>query len=141
MDNKNKTALLSLALVAFGTVSTINTKPAQASMSDAVKFVNDNWGSIVSNLWSPWNKQVFMLSHSSQEVESTKKQYVSRAEGVLTDRCINKVADQYYTGWRNNAVKTAYRWTIAMRIENGVGNCYQRMPNQKADDFMRKRGY
>lgn len=139
MKNKIFFTLITLGAIAISPIAHI--KPAQASLSDAAKFLDDNWGSIVSNAWSPFNKQVFMTNLSSQETKSVQEQYRSRANGVLTDRCINKVADTYYTGWRKNAIKTAYRWTIAMRVENGVANCYQRMPNRNADNFMRRRGW
>ncbi|MEH1887635.1 MAG: hypothetical protein V7L19_30715 [Nostoc sp.] len=139
---KMKSIVLGLASAAVLTTGlTISQKPAQASFKDAADFLNDNWGAIVSNLWSPWNKQVFMTNLSPQETRDVQNQYRSRADGVLTDRCINKVADTYYSSWRNNATKTAYRWTIAMRVENGQANCYQRMPNQSADAFMRRRGW
>lgn len=129
-------------LTATSVVTTLTAKPAQAaSMSEAVNFLSSNWNAIVSNLWSPWNKQVFMTNLSPQETQAVQNQYRSRADGVLADRCVNKVADTYYTDWRNGAVKTAYRWTIAMRVENGRANCYQRMPNQNADAFMRARGW
>ncbi len=123
-------------------LTSINTQSAQAvSLSEAANFLNDNWNAIVSNLWTPWNKQVFMTNLSPQETQAVQNQYRSRADGVLVDRCVNKVADTYYTGWRNGAIKTAMRWTIAMRVENGQANCYERMPNQYADAFMRKRGW
>ncbi len=129
-------------LTATSLVTTLTAKPAQAaSVSEAVNFLANNWNAIVSNLWSPWNKQVFMTNLSPQETQAVQNQYRSRADGVLFDRCVNKVADTYYTGWRNGVVKTTNRWTIAMRVENGQANCYQRMPNQYADTFMRARGW
>jgi hypothetical protein len=129
-------------LTATSVVTALTAKPAQAaSISEAVNFLGNNWDAIVSNLWSPWNKQVFMTNLSPQETQAVQNQYRSRADGVLSDRCVNKVADTYYTGWRNGATKTAMRWTIAMRVENGQANCYQRMPNQYADAFMRARGW
>ncbi|QXE26174.1 hypothetical protein B6N60_04905 [Richelia sinica FACHB-800] len=137
-----KSIVLGIASAAVLTTGlTISQRPAQASWSDATNFLNNNWGAIVSNLWSPWNKQVFMTNLSPQETRDVQNQYRSRADGVLFDRCVNKVADTYYTGWRNGAIKTAYRWTISMRVENGQANCYQRMTNNNADDFMRRRGW
>jgi hypothetical protein len=119
----------------------LSAQPAQASWADAGQFLNDNWGALVSNLWSPWNKQVYMTSLSPQETRDVQRQYQSRADGVLNARCIDRVADTYYTGWRNTAIKTAYRWVVASRIENGQTNCYMRMPNAHADAFIKRRGW
>ncbi|MEH1797286.1 hypothetical protein [Nostoc sp.] len=141
---KTKSIVLGLASVAavLATSFTVTQKPAQASsLNDAVDFLNNNWGQIVSNAWSPWNKQVFMTNLSPQETRDVQNQYRSRADGVLTDRCINKVADMYWRGWRNTAAKTSHRWMFAMRVENSQANCYQRFTNQNADAFIRARGW
>ena len=134
------TAALASATTALISVS-ITTQPAQASWGDAVNLLNNGWGDIVQYGWSPWNKQVFMTNLSPQETEAVRNQYRSRADGVLHDRCINKVADQYFTGWRRNSIKTTHRWVIATRVENGKANCYMRMPNSRADAFIRARGW
>ncbi|MDM9379518.1 hypothetical protein QUB80_02230 [Chlorogloeopsis sp. ULAP01] len=123
-----------------GTMST-TTKPAQASLDVAVNFLDQRWGDLVSHLWTPWNKQVFMTNLSPQETKAVQNQYRSRADGVLFDRCVNKTANMYYKGWKNGAIKTTHRWVIAMRVENGQANCFQRMPNQYADAFIRRRGW
>lgn len=138
-----KSMMLGLASALLVTTGfALNQKPAQAgSVSEAVQFLQDNWGVIVSNAWSPWNKQVFMTNLSSQETSDVQNQYRSRADGVLTDRCINKTADMYWRGWQNTAAKTTHRWMFAMRVENGQANCYQRMASWNADSFIRARGW
>lgn len=97
---------------------------------------------IVSNLWSPWFKQVFMTNLSPQETQDVANQYRSRAGGILNDRCVNKTADMYLgnDGWLLK--NTTNRWIVAStRVENGQANCYNRIPNRIADEFMRRRGW
>ena len=135
--------LLPGVTIAFLVGSSSFTAPAHAgSVAEAGQYLQQNWAEIVNNLWSPWNKQVYMTSLSRQEMEAVINQYRSRAGGVLHDRCINKVADMYL-GKRGWILKyTSNRWIVAStRIENGQVNCYNRMPNRVADDFIRRRGW
>ncbi|MDK2408584.1 hypothetical protein QHH11_09910 [Aphanizomenon sp. PH219] len=126
----------------FVTSASLTATPAHAGISEAGGVLKDYWGAIVSNVWSPWFKQVYMTSISPQETESVKLEYQSRAGGVLNDRCVNKVADVYLgrDGWMLK--NTPNRWTIAStRVENGQANCYNRMPNWVADRFKNARGW
>ena len=133
---------VSLAAIAFAS-TTFNATPVHAgSVSEAAQLLKDNWGLLVANLWSPWNKQVYMTSISPQETQDVMRQYQGRANGVLHDRCINKVADMYFgdDGWLLK--NTANRWIIAAtRVENGQANCFLRLNNSVADDFIRRRGW
>jgi hypothetical protein len=135
--------LISGTTIAFVLASNSFTAPAHASsVSEAGQFLKDNWGAIVNNLWSPWNIQVYMTSLSPQETQAVINQHRSRADGVLHDRCINKVADMYLgnNGWLLKY--TTNRWIVAStRVENGQANCYNRMPNRIADEFIRRRGW
>lgn len=134
-------ALPAAIAMAIGSSSIAFPKPAQASWGDAINLLRDSWGSIVQYSWSPWNKQVFMTNLSWQETRDVRNQYRSRADGVLHDRCVNKVANTYLSGWQNTAFKTSHRWVVAMRVENNQANCFARMPNKVADEFIRRRGW
>ncbi len=139
-----KNIILGLATTAAIAAAGITYSPPSAnagSISDAAQFMSSNWGAFVSNLWSPWNKQVFMTNLSWQETRDVRNQYRDRADGVLNDRCINKVTDMYYSGWQRNVLKTSHRWVFATRVENNQANCFQRMPNNIADNFIRRRGW
>ena len=133
---------VSLAAIAFAS-TTFNATPVHAgSVSEAAQLLKDNWGLLVANRWSPWNKQVYMTSISHQETQDVIEQYQSRAGGILHDRCVNKIADLYFgdKGWMLK--NTTNRWVaVATRMENGQVNCFQRIPNQIADDFIRRRGW
>jgi len=117
----------------------------KASASDAAeigKLIADNWGAIVSNLWSPNFKQVYLEELSPQETDGVRNEYRDRADGVLNDRCIDKIARVYrFDGVMTTAVKTTNRWMFASRVENGKTNCYMRTPNAYADKIKQRRGY
>jgi len=114
---------------------------AAAGIIAAGGYLANNWGSFVSHLWSPRVKQVFMTSLSWQETRDVRNQHRERADGVLHDRCIDKVTNMYYSGWRRTHMRTSGRWVFSTRVENNQANCYQRMPNHIADDVMRIRGW
>jgi hypothetical protein len=146
-------ATLGLALLAGTTLATTGIVPvkiagvesqqkASAFWGEAVSILNSNFGAIVSLVWTPWNLQVYMTNLSPQETQAVRNQYQSRADGVLFDRCVNKVADTYYTGINNWSVKNPQRWTVASRVEGGgYTNCYQRMPDWLGREFIQKRGW
>ncbi len=117
----------------------------KASASDAAeigKFIQDNWGAIVSNIWSPNFTQVYLEELSPQETNDVRNQYRDRADGVLNDRCIDKIAKTYrFNGATTTGVKTIARWAFASRVENGKTNCYMRMSNDYANRIKQKRGY
>lgn len=129
-----------VAISAAGIIS--NPSSANAgSISDAAQVLSNNFDALVSNVWSPWNKQVYMTELSTQETRDVRNQHRSRADGVLNDRCINKVADMYYSGRRRTAMKTIQRWVFATRVEDNRAKCFQRMPNKIADNFISRRGW
>ena len=136
-----------LAIAALLAPSIISPPKADASWDGAVSLLRDSWGSIVSYAWSPWNTQVFMTNLSWQETRDVQNQYRSRANGVLHDRCVEKIARTYLSAsdWQttsaNRALKTTHRWMVASRVENGQANCYLRMPNDVANKFKNARGW
>jgi hypothetical protein len=130
------------AVIAVTSNSLIATPAHASSVSESGQFLKENWHIIVSNLWSPWFKQVFMTNLSPQETQDVANQYRSRAGGVLHDRCVNKTADMYLgnDGWLLK--NTTNRWVVAStRVENGQANCYIRLHNRIADEFIRRRGW
>ena len=112
---------------------------ASASLKDANDFVTDNWSSIVQAFWSPFNRQVFITRFSREEVDKLRSQYRDRFDGVLYDRCINKVADLTLDGWRRWQLVYGARYLVASRVEDGYGNCYFRMSNEHASYFEKVR--
>lgn len=143
------------ATTALGIVC-ITPQPAVASLDGAAQLLTDRWDDVVSYGWSPWNQQVYMTDLSRQEMEAVQNKHRSRANGVLHDRCVNKIADVYLSSKNrgqlsairrlaikaaNSSIKTITRWSVAMRVENGKPNCYLRMHNAGADEFIRKRGW
>jgi hypothetical protein len=118
-------------------------QPAQAAgWEEGVKFIGDNWDSIVSYGWSAWNTQVYMTELSGSEIQSIRNQYRSRADGVLFDRALERSISTYrLSGWKANVERTFMRPAYAGRIENGKYNLYRRMPNNMAQQFKQKRGW
>lgn len=136
-----KTALFSAAAALALTGGT--PQPAQASLGEAIRLLENHWGWFVSVAWSPHNRQVYMTSLSRQETEAIQRQFQSRANGVLMQRCVDRTSDTY---WRRGSpshtrMRTLYWSMHAARIENGQTNCYLRMPNDFADQFIRRRGW
>lgn len=82
-----------------------------------------------------------MAELSPQETNDVKNQYRDRADGVLNDRCINKITKMYSFSSGSTVMKTLQRWQFASRVENGKTNCYMRMPNYMADKIKQRRGY
>ena len=117
------------------------TKPAQASLKDGADFLDSKWSDIVQYAWTPWTLQVFMTDLSPQETQAVQNQFRKRADGELHSRCVYKVADMYWRGLRNTALKTTHRWLVATRVENGRANCYQRLTRRNVEEFVRRRGW
>ena len=131
----------------LGTAIAINT-PAivppvhAASVSEAGQFLKENWRWIVSNLWTPYTKQVYMTSLSPQETQAVIREFNANAYGELKARCVNKIADGYLgsNGW--SLKYTANRWLLVpIRVENGQAHCYMRLERKTADEFIRRRGW
>lgn len=121
----------------------ILSEPANAfGFDDAVSWASNNWGSIVQNTWSPWNRQVYMTELSANEIQSIRYQYRNRADGVMFDRALERVISTYrLSGWSANNERWAMRVAYSGRVENGKYNMYRRMSNNFADQFQKKRGW
>jgi hypothetical protein len=108
----------------------------------ANQYFKDSYSDIVGNLYSPWNKQVYMTELSENEVRTYRNQYRDRANGVMLNAAIERCISQYsYPWWMAARERTLARWTYAGREENGKFNLYRRMPSWNADKFMQLRGY
>ncbi|MBW4598015.1 MAG: hypothetical protein KME46_35220 [Brasilonema angustatum HA4187-MV1] len=120
-------------------------KTSASDLSDLTeigKLIQENWVAIVSNFWSPNFKQVYMEELSPQETNDVRNQYRDRADGVLNDRCIDKIIKTYnFDNVSATASKTTNRFLFASRVEDGKTNCYLRMPNEYADKITKIRGY
>ncbi|MBD2076424.1 hypothetical protein H6F86_21565 [Phormidium sp. FACHB-592] len=113
-----------------------NTPQASADLGTASDFVRDNWDAIVTNYWSPYWKQVWYGNLSSQETRDTRRQYQSRANGILLNRCIEKFDSTFLVSAGN---KVLNRWQFSSRsASNGGTDCFIRFPNRMADEFERR---
>ena len=116
-----------------------NADPWNAATA-AGNFLSANRVKIISNLWTPWNLQVFMTNLSPQETRAVFNQFGITAVGELRARCLNKVQRVYSLDVWNQF--SANRWIFfPMRVENGQANCYMRMPRDIANGFISRRGW
>jgi hypothetical protein len=108
----------------------------------ANQYFKDSYSEIIGNLYSPWNKQVYMTELSQGEVQYYRNQYRERANGVMQNAAIERcIAVNQYPWWMALRERSVARWTYAGREENGKYNLYRRMPSWVADKYMQLRGY